>query len=227
MLQTHRRQSSNYKPRSQPDIGEVFGSRNEKVVEIESEGLGTQVSDSEDIQVVADIGGKKDKCDSHNYLHDTKTELSVVAKEEGNTTAEVTCKQSEQREITILTVVKCVPMPTSESSQTSSLDETSTITKEDKGSDKRESDSDVEVEILVEKSELQVTESMYHSEDKLLLDEDYEESKSLLEEESEDYKDSKLMMWFECEEEMPMWHDTEKTFQTWHESEVGPFANLL
>lgn len=79
----------------------------------------------------------------------------------------------------------------------------------------------------MEKSELQVTESMYHSEDKLLLDEDYEESKSLLEEESEDYKDSKLMMWFECEEEMPMWHDTEKTFQTWHESEVGPFANLL
>jgi hypothetical protein len=77
-------------------------------------------------------------------------------------------------------------------------------------------------EILVEKSELQLTESIYHSEDKLLLGEDYEESESLLEEESEDYKDSKLMMWFECEDEIPVWRDTEETLLTWHESEVGP-----
>jgi hypothetical protein len=74
----------------------------------------------------------------------------------------------------------------------------------------------------VEKSELQLTESICHSEDKLLLGEDCEERKSLLEEEFEDYKDNKPMMWFECEDEVPAWHDTKETLLTWHESEVGP-----
>jgi hypothetical protein len=60
------------------------------------------------------------------------------------------------------------------------------------------------------------------TEEKPLLGEDYDESKPLLQEESEDYKDNKLIMWFECEDEIPVRHDSEETLLTWHESEVGP-----
>jgi hypothetical protein len=156
-LQTCRRQSSKHKPRNHPGRAEVVGSRNDMLVEVESKGLGTEVGDSEDIQIVTDIGGKQNKCDisnrmlekhstCHNYSPDPKTGLSVMVGEEGNTTAEVTCEQSEQNEITILAVVECVPVSTLESSRTSSLNEISTdIAKEARGSEERESDSDVEM----------------------------------------------------------------------------------
>jgi hypothetical protein len=64
---------------------------------------------------------------------------------------------------------------------------------------------------------------MYQPEDKLRMSEEDEESKPLLEEEFEDYKDSKLLTWFECEDAVSAtWCDTEETLLTWHESEVGP-----
>jgi hypothetical protein len=61
---------------------------------------------------------------------------------------------------------------------------------------------------------------MYQLEDRLLVGEECEENKPVLE---EDYKDSKLLTWFECEEAVSAaWCNTELTSLTWHESEVGP-----
>jgi hypothetical protein len=151
-LRTWQGTSSNNKSRNQPDRGEVVGSRSDKV-EIESEGLITEVDGSENVQRVAGTGGKQNKCDTsnrmlekystcHNNLPDQEMELSaVMAGEEGNRTAVETHKQAEQSDVTILRVIKYVPMPTSESSQTTSLNKIST----DTATEARESDTDVKV----------------------------------------------------------------------------------
>jgi hypothetical protein len=67
-----------------------------------------------------------------------------------------------------------------------------------------------------------VAENVYKSEDKLLIGEENEGDKPVLEAKSEDYKDNKLMMWFECEDAVPALYSTDETLLTWHESEVGP-----
>jgi hypothetical protein len=61
---------------------------------------------------------------------------------------------------------------------------------------------------------------VYQPDDKRLASEKCEENKALLE---EDYKDSKLLTWFECEDAISTtWCSTEETPVTWHESKVGP-----
>jgi hypothetical protein len=151
------RQYSKYKPGNQPDRTEVVGFRNDMQLDIESEGFLTEVGNSEDIQVVADVGGNQNNCKiskrmiekhsaCYSYSPDPKTEPPDRAEGSGNTVPEVACKQAEQCEATILTVVECVSVPTSESSRTSSLNEISTdIAKEARGCEKRESDPDVKV----------------------------------------------------------------------------------
>jgi hypothetical protein len=151
-LRTWQGNSSNNKSRNQPDRAEVVGSRSDKV-EIESEGLITEVDGSENVQRVAGTGGKQNKCDTsnrmlekystcHNNLPDQEMELSaVMAGEEGNRTAVETHKQAEQSDVTILKVIEYVPMPTSESSQTTSLNKISA----DTATEARESDTDVKV----------------------------------------------------------------------------------
>lgn len=69
----------------------------------------------------------------------------------------------------------------------------------------------------MKKLDFQLTENIYQPEDRLLVG---EENKPLLE---EDYKDSKLMTWFECEDAVSAaWCNTGLTSLMWHESEVGP-----
>jgi hypothetical protein len=72
----------------------------------------------------------------------------------------------------------------------------------------------------VEKLDFQLTENIYQPEDRLLGGEECEENKPILE---EDYKDSKLLTWFECEDVVSAaWYNTELTSPMWHESKVGP-----
>jgi hypothetical protein len=124
--------TSNYKPRNQPDILEVDDSGSNKQVQTVSECLGTEVDGLEGTQVVANACEKQDKCDmsnrvpekhtAYNCSSDPKSGFASIMrrKERELETAEVTSKQSEQSEVTIFTVEKCVPVSTSESCHTTS-----------------------------------------------------------------------------------------------------------
>jgi hypothetical protein len=159
-LRTYRRRTGNYNQRDQPGRVEVVDFRNDVQFETESECLGTEVGGSEDTPVVANISREQDKCDISNRIPekhsisnhstDPKTGLvSIVAGKEGNSkTVEVISKQSEEQEITILTVEECVPMSNSESSQSSSLNKIPTNMVEEAGGSDNSRVSDSEVELV-------------------------------------------------------------------------------
>ncbi|XP_023707236.1 uncharacterized protein LOC111864313 isoform X2 [Cryptotermes secundus] len=161
---------------------------------------------------------------------------------------DVTSKQSEEEEVTILTVEECVSISNSETSKTTTLNKIPAAMVDEAGG----SDSEVEIcevlpqsrtvsrdsgyktpspmagdvgtgsdqkEIPVKKLDFQMTENTYQPEDTLLVGEEYEDNKPLLE---EDYKDSKLQTWFECEDAVSAaWYNTELTSLMWQESEVA------